>query len=104
MYEKNNRELRGESVITLAQACCSGNLCNNEELCTPQSPHRHFPTAAPKITMTTASTATRCSYNPCFNGGVCIKQGPNFRCVCGDGYTGLVCQEGMYFANIVISQ
>ena len=40
------------------------------------------------------STSEQCSYNPCFNGGMCVKQGENFKCVCADGYTGLVCQGG----------
>ncbi|XP_078616749.1 uncharacterized protein LOC144885021 isoform X1 [Branchiostoma floridae x Branchiostoma japonicum] len=33
-----------------------------------------------------------CTSRPCLNGGVCVSNGPDFSCVCADGYHGDVCQ------------
>ena len=41
------------------------------------------------------SEGSPCSPNPCLNGGLCIKEGTEFRCVCNGtatGYSGLTCE------------
>ena len=54
--EQVNHQLDDPGVLAVDETCCSSDLCNNEEICTPQSPHREFSTSAP--TSTVASTTT----------------------------------------------
>ena len=34
-----------------------------------------------------------CSPNPCLNGGICVPDGPDVRCICFGDYSGPVCES-----------
>ena len=36
-----------------------------------------------------------CVTNPCMNGGVCIEDLNNYKCICDVGYTGYNCETSM---------
>jgi len=53
-------------------------------------------TTAPVTTTTAAPTTTddhQCSFNPCKNGGVCVKWTDSYTCACPSQWTGPVCTQ-----------
>ena len=44
-----------------------------------------------------AGKTESCLSNPCKNNATCINEGENFTCYCKEGFTGNLCQIGLYF-------
>ena len=53
------------------------------------------------------SDINECGSNPCDNSGSCEDKPNGFECKCSAGYTGVLCQTGMYILiriiNLIIS-
>ena len=49
-----------------------------------------------RLIMLTSTDIVECESEPCHNGGTCVDSIDGYTCTCKSGYTGVVCETGMF--------